>query len=304
MRGFGALVGLIFGIGGVIGWIGVQRGRRAPMRRIDPYIARAASPDAEGLSAVYAALAQPLGEWAAGRLPHMRQADEALRIRLLRAGYRGDVVAYRYSQLASAALGLALALGLLLSKWAGGGDLGPVQVVLMLCFGTACGWLIRDQLLSRDIAARQKRIQAQFPAVAELLALAVAAGESPGEALARVSRRNGGELGHELRIAAEDIHEGSTLSRALSTMADRLSVPSISRFVDGLVLAVERGTPLSEVLRAQARDARDQSHRQLIEMAGRRDALMLAPIVFLVLPTVVLVALFPGLGGLGLTLSG
>jgi hypothetical protein len=40
---------------------------------------------------------------------------------------------------------------------------------------------------------------------------------------------------------------------------------------------VERGTPLGDVLRAQAADVREQHKRDLIEAGGRREVLMLVP---------------------------
>jgi tight adherence protein C len=81
-------------------------------------------------------------------------------------------------------------------------------------------------------------------------------------------------------------------------MAERVDIPSVRRFVDGLSIAVGRGTPLADVLRAQAGDARADLHRSLLEIAGRKELLMLLPVVFLVLPTVVLVALFPAISAL------
>jgi tight adherence protein C len=81
-------------------------------------------------------------------------------------------------------------------------------------------------------------------------------------------------------------------------MADRVDVPAVRRFVDGVAIAVQRGTPLADVLRAQAGDARADLHRGLLETAGRKEVLMLVPVVFLVLPTVVLVALYPAISSL------
>jgi tight adherence protein C len=76
--------------------------------------------------------------------------------------------------------------------------------------------------------------------------------------------------------------------------------PEVERFVDALVLAMERGTPLADLLRAQAADARAAQARRLMESAGRKDVSMLIPVVFLILPTVVLIALFPGFRSLHL----
>jgi tight adherence protein C len=81
-------------------------------------------------------------------------------------------------------------------------------------------------------------------------------------------------------------------------MAGRTGSRNVERFTDGLVVAMERGTPLSEVLRAQAADARSQQRQYLIELAGKKDVAMLIPVVFLVLPTVIVIALFPAIRGL------
>jgi len=73
--------------------------------------------------------------------------------------------------------------------------------------------------------------------------------------------------------------------------------------VDALVVALERGTPLADVLRSQADDIRGARRRTLLELAGRKDVLMLVPVVFLILPTVVLIALFPAAQALRLLSS-
>jgi len=102
-----------------------------------------------------------------------------------------------------------------------------------------------------------------------------------------------GPLADECRRACHDTASGVSFVDALDAMATRIGVPAVRRFVDGVAIAVQRGTPLAEVLRAQAGDARADLHRTLLEVAGRKELLMLVPVVFLVLPTVVLVALFP-----------
>ncbi|HCX85458.1 MAG TPA: pilus assembly protein TadB, partial [Micrococcales bacterium] len=69
---------------------------------------------------------------------------------------------------------------------------------------------------------------------------------------------------------------------------------------DGVAVAVERGSPLGEVLRAQAADARESAKRELMESGGRREIGMLVPVVFVLLPLTVLFALFPGIAMLQL----
>jgi tight adherence protein C len=68
-----------------------------------------------------------------------------------------------------------------------------------------------------------------------------------------------------------------------------------------MVIAIERGTPLADVLRAQAVDVREAGKRALLESGGRKEIAMMVPVVFLILPVTVLFALFPGYYGLTFT---
>ncbi len=63
-------------------------------------------------------------------------------------------------------------------------------------------------------------------------------------------------------------------------------------------MAVERGTPLAEVLRAQAQDVRETGRRALMESGGRKEVLMMVPVVFLILPVTVVFAVFPSIATL------
>ncbi|WP_307877395.1 type II secretion system F family protein [Rothia nasimurium] len=141
---------------------------------------------------------------------------------------------------------------------------------------------------------------AEFPALAELMALSVTAGESAVGALERVVRSSRGELSKEFRSILSMTRSGEPLVSALQSFSQRTSVAALSRFVDGLVVAIERGTPLADVLRAQAQDVRDNAKRELMETAGKKEIGMMAPVVFLILPLTVLFAMFPGISLLNL----
>jgi tight adherence protein C len=161
--------------------------------------------------------------------------------------------------------------------------------------GLVGGVLGRDWWLTQQVNRREELLLAEFPVVAELLALAVTAGESPTAAIARVTRLSGGELARELGNALGRARAGVPLAEALQQVADRTSLDALARFIDGLLVAIERGTPLAEVLRAQAADVREAGKRRLLEAGGRKEIAMMVPVVFLVLPVTVLFALFPGL---------
>ena len=87
---------------------------------------------------------------------------------------------------------------------------------------------------------------------------------------------------------------GVPLGRALADLRDGLDHPALSRALDQVLGALERGAPLAGVLRAQAGDAREEAKRTIIELAGRKEIAMLVPLIFLILPVTVAFALFPG----------
>jgi tight adherence protein C len=175
------------------------------------------------------------------------------------------------------------------------GDVNVLSVALLCVAGLVGGVLGRDWWLTQQVHRREELLLAEFPVVAELLALAVTAGESPTAAMARVTRLSGGELARELGAALGRARAGVPLADALQQVADRTSLDPLARFVDGLLVALERGTPLAEVLRAQAADVREAGKRRLLESGGRKEIAMMVPVVFLVLPVTVLFALYPGL---------
>lgn len=162
------------------------------------------------------------------------------------------------------------------------------------------GVLVRENRLSAQVAQRERQILEEFPPIAGLLALAVAAGESPVAALDRVVSHAHGELAVELRQVLSGVRTGVPVARAFDDLAARTGLPVLARFAEGLAIAVERGTPLADVLHAQAGDVREAGRRALIETGARKEVLMMVPVVFLVLPVVVIFAFFPGLLGLRL----
>lgn len=223
-----------------------------------------------------------------------------VRRRLEQNGGRMTVEQFRAEQVLWGGFGLAAAFALALVSVLSGTGTSPGVLLVSAGLFTLAGVLGRDRYLTRQVAQREARMLEEFPTIAELLALAVTAGEGPVGALERVTRISAGELSRELGRALADARAGASLVQALEGIAHRTSLAPLARFVDGIAIAVERGTPLAEVLRAQAVDVREAGKRQLLESAGRREIAMMVPVVFLVLPVTVLFALFPGFYGLQL----
>lgn len=217
---------------------------------------------------------------------------DALERRLRQAGVTQDVAAFRATQLAWGVAGLVLGgVAAVVASLAGRG--GPLVAILPLLL--AAGAIVAcEQRLTLLARRRVARIEEELPTILEFLALCLAAGEGLRDALRRIGEIGTGALTAELRGAVLASGTGSSLSDALSAVARTVDVPALSRAVEHLVAAMDRGAPLAHVLQEQAVDAREDAKRTLIESAGRKEILMLLPLVFLILPLSVLFAVFPG----------
>jgi tight adherence protein C len=236
----------------------------------------------------------PVVRGLAARIDRTIGGTASVRRRLDQTGRETTVEQFRVEQVIWGAAGLCLGLALAVLAAARGSRTNPLAFLVLAGVLTLGGVLARDRVLTNAVARRESRMLAEFPTIAELLALAVGAGEGPVGALERVTRLSHGELSRDLGRVLADARAGSSIVAAMEGLAARTSLPALARFVDGLAIAVERGTPLAEVLRAQALDVREEGRRSLLEAGGRKEIAMLVPVVFLVLPVTIVFALFPG----------
>jgi tight adherence protein C len=276
--------------------------RVLPYVRDVPRLGRPAPMDEVSSSPVVAATGVfgPVLRAAAEGVERTLGGAASVRRRLQRAALDLTVHEFRVQQVLWGLAGFALVASYCLLDALGGGG-GTVSSLVLCAVGFAVGVLARDTYLTSQVTTRERKVTAEFPAVAELLALAVAAGESPVAALDRVVRRSGGELSRDLATVLGAVRTGEPVSAAFDRLAATTGVPSVARFAQGVAVAVERGTPLADVLHAQAADVREAGRRELIEVAARKEVLMMVPVVFLVLPVTVLIAFWPGVIGLHLT---
>ena len=224
----------------------------------------------------------------------------SVRRRLQRAGLDRTVQDFRIEQVVWGLVGFAAAAAVVLLRALGGvGSIGTGAVFCAL--GFVCGVFLRDNRLSTQVRNRERQVLVEFPTVAELLALSVAAGESPVSALDRVVRRSHGALSDDLAEVLARIRTGEPVGAAFESLARSTGLPIVARFATGITVAMERGTPLADVLHAQAADVREAGRRLLIETAARKEIAMMAPVVFFVLPVTILFAFYPGVLGLRLT---
>lgn len=281
MNGWGALIGLAYGAGGasLTLYAGPWRALRFRQR------VRVA------LNAV------PVRQRIAQRPLHLlggsRQAGIEQRQR--QAGESPNAADHVLACVTGMIIGIALSAALLVVLVGMQQLRRPFAVVILIALAAVSGWLVVDARLTRRVKARQQAAAVGLPGFIESIALTVSAGAALSTALDIVSRRTSGVLADGLLRAVASMRAGLSIDDALRGLNDEFPIPAMSRLVSAIVTALERGTPIVDVLHAQALDARQESRRLLLETAGRREVGMLIPVIFFVLPAVVVVALYPGL---------
>lgn len=303
----GGLLGAAAGIGLALVLAGLPlRSRPQLSDRVLPYVRDLAGvrarvrPVGVGVGGAVSGVFGPSLRRVAGLVGRVLGGSTDVRRRLDRAGSTLDVDQLRVEQVlwgVGAALGTT-AVGLV-GVLAGSVSVGPLLVAVVAA--VPVGVVARDQRLTTQVQDRERRMLREFPAISDLLALAVAAGEGPVSALDRVTRLGHGELPRELGRLLGEVRTGTPVTVALDRMAARTGVVVLARFAATLAVAIERGTPLVDVLHAQAGDVREAGRRALIEAGARKEVLMMVPVVFLVLPVTVVFAFYPGVVGLQLT---
>ncbi|MCC4906923.1 type II secretion system F family protein [Microbacterium sp. cx-59] len=284
------VLGGAFGVGiALILWATPRWSAPSLARRVGPYLRDIADP--RGLTPLAAPGRASSGEMIT-RLTGRFGGADAVTARLRRAGWTMDAAMFRARQLgwgvAALIAGAALVVVLIATRTA------TPAVALIPPIAAAAGVVGYDLRLSRAAKARAARAAEELPTILEFLALCLAAGEGAYDAIRRVAAIGSGEIVAEFRAAVVAVGTGASLTDSLSQVSRHLDSPPVTRSIDQIVAAIDRGAPLAHVLQAQATDAREDAKRLLIEKAGRKEIYMLIPLVFLILPLSVLIAVFPG----------
>ena len=302
LSGWAVLCGLALGIGlwSLVGLVPrLSRPRLAS--RVAPYVVDVSAGARELLSRhsvdplpVVGALFGPALQRLRLLLGSVLGGGATIEMRLRQSSSSLTVEAFRSRQLmwgiGAALLGLAVPLALAPVR-----PVSPALIAAIVLVAAACGIVACDRVLQRAAQKRLARITSELPTVLEFLTLSLSAGEGILDALRRVGRVSHGELATEFSAVVMRVNTGVPLAESLNALAAGMRLPSLTRCIDQVTGALERGTPLTEVLRAQAQDARDDAKRELLEVAGKKEVAMLVPLVFLILPVTIIFAIYPGI---------
>ena len=140
---------------------------------------------------------------------------------------------------------------------------------------------------------RKVNITRALPDALDLLTICVEAGLGFDSALKRVAERWNNDLSIEFGRVLQEVQLGRIRREALRSMSDRLEVSDVTTFIAAVVQAEQLGVSLSKVLRIQSDQMRVKRRQIAEKKAQEAPVKMVAPMVFLIFPSLLLVLLGP-----------
>jgi len=135
----------------------------------------------------------------------------------------------------------------------------------------------------------------EVPQQIELMAAMMSNGENFYSALTTQAVLAKGNFAAGLVRVKQRLELGESLEVALEMLERESNSPIVSEFANKVVIALTRGTPMSQQLEFLSETARFQLRNQLLKQAGKNELKMLIPMVFMILPVTILFAVFPSL---------
>jgi len=166
----------------------------------------------------------------------------------------------------------------------------------------ASGAAVRARAQSLITQTAQREVLLELPDFMFVYSLVLQNRLSIYAALCWLTPRLSGRLAVEFSRLITEVENGAELRAELLALQQRLPQPQLQEFLAKLLSALDRGTPIADLITEQAQSVRSDLSQLLIQQAGKNETKMLVPTVFLILPITVFFAIFPSLGALRLGL--
>jgi tight adherence protein C len=230
-----------------------------------------------------------VGQAVARHSRHFKEAD--IRQELMRAGmYTTSPNTFLgYRVLSSITLPLAMVWMIGAAGSAGG------LVVLGGIFGVFTGWSLPTSVVHRRAQRRMERVEEDLPELIDLLVVTVEAGLGFNGSLRVAAERFHGPLRDELRLTLQEQRLGLPTSTALTNLLERCETPSMRSFVRSVLQGETLGVSIGQIMRNLGIEMRKRRRQYAEERAQKAPVKMLFPLIFLLLPALFIVLLFPAL---------
>lgn len=235
------------------------------------------------------ALIEPLMRLAAGWVAHFPLGDKRREIdeMIKHAGGWLGLTANEFVALSGLGLVGFTVLGLVAV------NLAELPSILVIFFA-GLGGMLPYVRVTGEVQRRFKEVNRALPGAIDLASLCMGAGlDFPGslrQIVDKAGRRD--SLVEEMTFILQELDLGRTRRQALENFADRVPTEAVRDFVGTVVQSEEKGNPLAEVLRIQARMLRMRRSVMAEEAAARAAVLMMGPLM-LIFGAIILVLLGP-----------
>ena len=171
-----------------------------------------------------------------------------------------------------------------------------IQIKLLIAlFSLILIILVPRYFLKSRIKRRQVTIQNQLPNVLDVLCVSIEAGLSFDSSLLKVTERFKGPLIEEFAQVYREVQMGKPRRDALSSLTQRSNVEELRTFASAVVQSEQFGTPMKNVLRAQAQQLRVTRRQQAQEKGMKAPVKMTIPMVLFIFPVIFIILLGPTL---------
>jgi tight adherence protein C len=175
-------------------------------------------------------------------------------------------------------------------------DVENAVKMLIVIFATAVGFFLPNFFVRSMAERRANEIKMHLPDAIDLLEICVSGGMGIDQAWNSVSdqlRKVSPLLADEMALTNLEIHLGAPRADAMRHMAERTGSEDITSLVGVLVQSEKFGTSIGDALRIFTVTMREQRSLRAEESAEKMSVKMLFPMVSMVFPVVIIIAVGP-----------
>jgi tight adherence protein C len=176
--------------------------------------------------------------------------------------------------------------------------------ILLVVMTAAMGWQLPGIMVHRRGKTRLEEIDRQLPDVIDLLIATIEAGMGFGAALDLVASRSRGALGDEMRLTMKQQRLGISMYQGLEDMGGRCDTPSMRAFVRTASRGESMGVSVGPIMRELSIDMRRRRRQAAREKMQKAPIKMIFPLMFLVMPALMIVIMYPAAYAVGHNLGG
>jgi Flp pilus assembly protein TadB len=145
---------------------------------------------------------------------------------------------------------------------------------------------------------KESEMNEELVNILQMLSIMISAGESPMMALRYISQRSVGYIPKLIDQSFSKYESGRNLAQTLEQIAVATGSSQVRRLTNSIQIAIQRGTPILDVLNNQVQSLNKQINLALLKKSGKSEIALLIPVVFLILPVSISFAIWPSIYGL------